>query len=292
MGYNDEIEVEYDKEGVPLPHSDRDGNAYSVIISRYFYNRLNSIDNNDEFDSEELEVYNLEESNGKINISTTTKLINYLKSFVKSYAKHLTNDIEEYMQRLESENRDKVDKSEYLSHVSDMNDRLDTIVDEINNFTNKIYPVGSIYMSFSPTDPSTLFGGTWLKLENKFLLGSGTRNVNVTGGEENHTLTVNEMPVHTHSQNAHNHAPKENSSYSGLTFLVGVQNASFTSSNYYSLSTLKTGKASIVYTTHASGLLNPNVTANSIATNNNTGGGKTHNNMPPYVVVHMWRRIS
>lgn len=38
---------------------------------------------------------------------------------------------------------------------------------------NKIYPVGSIYISVNAASPSTLFGGTWQKIEGKFLLGSG-----------------------------------------------------------------------------------------------------------------------
>lgn len=36
---------------------------------------------------------------------------------------------------------------------------------------------------------------------------------------------------------------------------------------------------------------NSNNSANGIRTNN-TGGTQPHNNMPPYLVVYMWKRVS
>ena len=78
-----------------------------------------------------------------------------------------------------------------------------------------IYPVGSIYISMNSTNPSTLFGGTWEAFgQGRVLIGAGTGNdgstslsftAGGTGGEYKHTLSVSEMPSHTHTQNAHNH---------------------------------------------------------------------------------------
>ena len=46
-----------------------------------------------------------------------------------------------------------------------------------------LHPIGSIYMSVDNTDPGTLFGGTWQKIEDKMILGSGTKySVGATGG--------------------------------------------------------------------------------------------------------------
>ena len=71
---------------------------------------------------------------------------------------------------------------------------------------NKIYPVGSIYMSVNSTNPSTLFGGEWEQIEDRFLLACGTNHNNgETGGEATHTLTTNEMPSHNHTQDGHRH---------------------------------------------------------------------------------------
>lgn len=57
------------------------------------------------------------------------------------------------------------------------------------------YPVGSIYMSVNSTDPSTLFGGSWERIQDTFLLASGNSyGAGSTGGSANATL-----PSHTHT---------------------------------------------------------------------------------------------
>ncbi len=78
-----------------------------------------------------------------------------------------------------------------------------------------IYPVGSIYMSVNNVSPSTLFGGTWEAIQDRFLLAAGsTYTAGDTGGSAthtpggilsggavgNHTLTVAETPAHTHTR--------------------------------------------------------------------------------------------
>lgn len=71
------------------------------------------------------------------------------------------------------------------------------------------YPVGSIYISISETNPSELFGGEWERYgEGRTLIGAGTGTdinsisrtytVGATGGEYAHRLTVSEMPSHSH----------------------------------------------------------------------------------------------
>lgn len=62
-----------------------------------------------------------------------------------------------------------------------------------------IYPVGSIYLSYNHTDPSTLFGGTWVRMTDGFLWASrATDIIGQTGGEKTVTLTVEQMPEHNH----------------------------------------------------------------------------------------------
>ena len=68
---------------------------------------------------------------------------------------------------------------------------------------NIIYPVGSIYMSWNSTDPSKLFGGTWLRLKQGFVYCANTscEQGNGTGtSTNNHKLTIAEMPNHSHAQ--------------------------------------------------------------------------------------------
>ena len=59
-----------------------------------------------------------------------------------------------------------------------------------------LYPIGSIYMSVNSTNPSQLFGGTWVQISGRFLYC--TNNSMDTGGEATHKLTINEMPSHNH----------------------------------------------------------------------------------------------
>ena len=73
----------------------------------------------------------------------------------------------------------------------------------MSNFVNLldiVYPVGSIYQSMNATSPADSIGGTWTKIKT-FLYGADTAKK--TGGETTHTLTVNEMPAHSHSVNLH-----------------------------------------------------------------------------------------
>ena len=114
------------------------------------------------------------------------------------------------------------------------------------------YPIGSIYISTHNTDPSILFGGTWTKLEDTFLLATGpTYSPGSRGGEASHTLTINEMPEHNH------------------TVARG------------------TGTGTTEW-----GLVRYNSTNSSADTTRigMTGGGQPHNNMPPYLAVYMWYR--
>lgn len=62
-----------------------------------------------------------------------------------------------------------------------------------------IYPVGSIYLAYNHTNPGTLFGGTWVRIENAFLWATGaTGTIGQTGGERTVTLTEAQMPKHNH----------------------------------------------------------------------------------------------
>ena len=125
----------------------------------------------------------------------------------------------------------------------------------ITDVLKAVYPVGSIYMSVNSTSPQTLFGGTWVQLKDRFLLGAGSTYSNgSTGGSATHKLTIDEMPAHTHE--------------------IGS-----------------------VYPFTAGGNL-PFLPYTNTATKYNDwgthirGGDKAHNNMPPYLVVYMWKRTA
>lgn len=69
-----------------------------------------------------------------------------------------------------------------------------------------VYPVGAIYMSVNSVSPATLFGGTWSRISDRFLLAAGSSySAGSTGGEASHALTTAELPAHTHTVGAHSH---------------------------------------------------------------------------------------
>ena len=125
-----------------------------------------------------------------------------------------------------------------------------------------IFPIGSIYMSLTNTNPSKYFNGVWEQLKGKFLVGVDTSDVDFntsgkTGGEKKHTLTISEMPKHSHS-------------------VVISSGGSKTTSGFdytYSSSTK-------VYSMDDDDMVKP------------SGESQPHNNLPPYIAVFMWKRIS
>lgn len=125
-----------------------------------------------------------------------------------------------------------------------------------------IYPVGSIYFTTNTINPEILFGGVWEQYaKGKCIVGIDTDDddfsvIGKTGGEKIHTLTIDEMPVHEHKA--------YQSGGSAWTFTTSwSQNG---------------GKNS--WSPMAGNQVTP------------TGGGKAHNNLSPYIVTYIWRRIS
>lgn len=120
------------------------------------------------------------------------------------------------------------------------------------------YPIGSIYISTNETSPETLFGGKWSEIHGAFLFAnSALHQAGEIGGEEAHTLTVDEMPSHQHSIPYPNAAGPE--------------------------------EAAIGYPADSD--INKSWGAEMCKTRS-SGNGVAHNNMPPYLSVYMWERES
>ena len=71
----------------------------------------------------------------------------------------------------------------------------------VSDLLNRVYPVGSIYMSAVNVSPASFLGGTWQAIEQgRMLMAAGSSwQAGTTGGAAYHTLTVAEMPAHDHS---------------------------------------------------------------------------------------------
>ena len=141
---------------------------------------------------------------------------------------------------------------------------------------SKVYPVGSIYVSVSDTNPKDLFGGTWEAIGGRFLIGTGLNEANTKawfgeddfpagainipagdmGGNISHKLTVEQMPDHGHTMLYSDTAGTQSFGYQ-----FGSKGA-------------RSGQPE-----RSSGI-------------GHTGGGIAHNNMPPYLAVYMWKRTA
>lgn len=96
-------------------------------------------------------------------------------------------------------------------------------------------------------------------LRDRFVVGAGaTYSVGATGGEASHVLTINEMPSHTHIQNAHTH---------GLVTEAGDTTSSGVLPN-------RAGPGTVDQATQP-----------ATPTNQYTGGGQAHNILPPYYAL-------
>lgn len=141
------------------------------------------------------------------------------------------------------------------------------IGDITNQLLEKVYPVGSIYISANRVSPQIFLGGTWEPFAyGKTLVGVDDSESSPdmdfaeplkTGGEKAHQLTIEEMPSHRHVI----HGRIDRNQGSGTIFRE-------------------------IYSYNETGGTESNV--ESFA----TGGNKAHNNMQPYITVYMWRRIS
>lgn len=164
---------------------------------------------------------------------------------------------------------------------------VDSIYDEQGTIFDAIYPIGSVYISVNSTNPSVLFGGTWERIaQGRTLMGEGVVQANSDnwcgttkagdwtayaggmGGEVFHTLTVNQMPSHTH---AHRIVKQTWS-------LVVNRDATGDLPAGVSPDGVNNGWANYV--------------SGGNCANQNTGGSEAHNNMPPYLVVFIWKRTA
>lgn len=128
-----------------------------------------------------------------------------------------------------------------------------------DGIVRQIFPVGAIYISTKATSPASIFGGTWEQILDKFLLAAGAEyKAGATGGSATHTLTIEEMPSHSHDLVTglieHPYIP---------TWGNDQKFPPWYDSTHSSDSFIKA-----------------------------TGGGAAHNNMPPYLTVYIWKRTA
>lgn len=119
-----------------------------------------------------------------------------------------------------------------------------------------LHPIGSVYISSQPTDPGTLFGGTWTRIKDTFILAAGNSfAAGATGGAASVTLTKEQMPKHTHKVK-----------YTG-------------------------GNANGIYGGQPGTSVSADFVYNSLIIDYE-GGDQAHTNMPPYITRFVWERTA
>lgn len=188
----------------------------------------------------------------------------------------------------------------------------------------QIYPIGSLYITTSNTNPGSVFGGTWEKIQGRFLFGTDSSHaVNSTGGSSTHThttaahtLTINEVPSHNHSVNSHSHSFSGTTDGGGSGWISlgdsntpwnvhtgGIVSKDSTRREYMWLR----GKNEVGNDTAASGFTfnshthsYSGTTGSSSPDTNSRGGGGAHSHgdtgssshLPPYLAVNIWKRTA
>ena len=163
----------------------------------------------------------------------------------------------------------------------------------IQQFAKTMYPVGSIYMSVSATNPSTYFGGTWVAWgSGRVPVGINTSDSNFntvekTGGASAVTLTTSQMPSHTHTFTG---SSTTTNSAGGHTHNIGRDTDGGAGSSRYTVHSAGTSGAQATSPTSSAGAHTHSLTPKG--KNANTGGGGSHTNLQPYIVCYMWKRTA
>ena len=153
-------------------------------------------------------------------------------------------------------------KAEHIADGAVTQEKLDEALSNVINDIKEgvfetLFKVGDYFITHNETNPSKRFGGQWELVKDRFLIGAGGEyDILTAGGEKEHTLTVDEIPAHAHSLQKDIVAD----------WYGGGEHLESSGGN------LERG--------------------GSAPTTGNTGGGKAHNNMPPYKAVYIWVKIS
>ena len=124
---------------------------------------------------------------------------------------------------------------------------------KVNNLDH-YYPVGSLYLSFKPTSPAELFGGSWVQLTDVFLRAADDTE---PGGADTVTISVSQLASHSHVKTVKWGIASDGAELFGYTYV----------SPY-----LK------------------NITHDGVNTTYSTGSDEPHSNMPAYQDIYVWRR--
>ena len=176
---------------------------------------------------------------------------------------------------------DKVTNSIDYSAGGSLQTEIDLLKQQMSNLVDKMYPVGSIYMTTTYSDATQVhdaIGGEWEKYaQGRTIIGDGTGTDSnglvqtfangSTGGEYTHKLTVAEMPSHSHDIYAN--------SYAGNLKIVMQNDNSPDGPNSYGVQDSLHDNNRTAWALYAAA----------------AGGSGAHNNVEPYIVTYIYKRV-
>ena len=224
-----------------------------------------------------------ENANGGVMIWDTSENSDTGWTVAKIKTKNLENG------RVEQAN--KADKADTILSNGEYKSFADAFVQEC---LLKIYPVGSIYMSAEYKNPKDFLGGTWVEWgKGRVPVGididdNDFKTAGKEGGEKTHTLSVSEMPWHNH-EGTYSTVEMETINTrptSGAPASLGIKT--------YTVKYDINEQVEEYKVSPAGG--SPLSVENGTVINSQygvcpNGSGAAHNNLQPYIVCYMWRRL-
>jgi hypothetical protein len=189
--------------------------------------------------------------------------------------------------------------------IEQNNQEIESKIDQAKSEAKlEAYPVGSIYISTSNTNPSTFIGGTWVAYgQGRTLIGAGTGtdsnstsktfSAGSTGGEYTHTLTIAEMPSHAHTRGTMEilgrFYVRQTVKYNDILYTYSGTNAfSYSASSDLGWD----GDIALGGSIDTPGVMDFTASNSWTGETSYVGSGNSHNNIQPYIVTYMWKRTA
>lgn len=157
--------------------------------------------------------------------------------------------------------------------AGNLQNQINALKGEQSQLLQKVYPVGSLYISESTVSPATLFGfGRWEKIEDKFLIGAGKNTpIKSSGGSKTHS--------HGNKNGRNGNLAAAIGAVNGNTNAIGYKAANDTDLNAL-------GNATFVVSGAGQGFTGWNHFTQVV------GQTAEDSTLPPYYAVNIWCRVA